>query len=53
MPLFIRRFQTWNYRLFITACTTVIFRQPKFHPKFLGVKFTSHTISCLKLRRLA
>lgn len=39
------------YRLFIIACTTVIFRQFKFHPKFPGVKFTSHTISCLKLRR--
>lgn len=39
------------YRLFIIACTTVIFRQLKFHPKFPGVKFTSHTIGCLKLRR--
>lgn len=31
----------------IIACTTVIFRQLKFHPKFLGLKFASHTISCL------
>lgn len=39
------------YRLFIIACTTVIFRQLEFHPKLPGVKFASHTIGCLKLRR--